>query len=134
MDEVGRDLAGRRTAPEDAVDPEGPGRALLEARAADFPITDFGAVADGATLNTAAIQQAIDRAAEEKGRVVVPTGVFKTGAIFLKQGAALHFEDGAVLAGSTDLADYPKQMTRIEGHFEPWRMALVNAADMPYML
>lgn len=99
-------------------------------RAADFPITDFGAVGDGATLNTRAIQQAIDRAAEEKGRVVVPAGIFKTGSIFLKQGAALHLEAGAVLAGSTDLADYLKQMTRIEGHFEPWRMALVNAANL----
>jgi alpha-L-rhamnosidase len=32
--------------------------------------------------------------------------------------------------GSTDLADYPKQMTRIEGHFEPWRPALVNASGI----
>lgn len=100
------------------------------AEAADFPITDFGAKGDGSTLNTAAIQQAIDRAAAEGGRVVVPAGTFRTGAIFLKQGAALHLNEGAVLAGSTDLDDYPKQMTRIEGHFEPWRPALVNAANM----
>lgn len=98
--------------------------------AADFKITDFGAIGDGATLNTPAIQHAIDHAAKEKGRVVVPAGVFKTGSIFLKQGAALHFEEGAVLAGSNDLADYPKRMTRIEGHFEPWRMALVNAENL----
>lgn len=98
--------------------------------AADFKITDFGAVGDGTTVNTQAIQHAIDHAAKEKGRVVVPAGVFKTGSIFLKQGAALHFEEGAVLVGSTDLADYPKRMTRIEGHFEPWRMALVNAENL----
>jgi polygalacturonase len=98
--------------------------------AADFSITDFGAVGDGKTLNTPAIQQAIDRAAAKKGRVVVPAGTFKTGAIFLRPGAELHLEEGAVLLGSTDLADYPKQLTRIEGHFEPWRPALVNATKI----
>ncbi len=98
--------------------------------AADFPITEFGAKGDGTTLNTRAIQQAIDQAAAAGGRVVVPAGTFKTGAIFLKQGVELHLADGAVLLGSTDLADYPKQNTRIEGHFEPWRPALVNAAHL----
>jgi polygalacturonase len=103
---------------------------VLRVFAADFPITDFGAKGDGKTLNTAAIQQAIDRAAADGGRVVVPAGTFKTGAIFLKQGVALHLDDGAVLAASTELADYPKQKTRIEGHFEPWRPALLNAANL----
>ena len=100
------------------------------ASAADFTITDFGAKGDGATLNTRAIQQAIDRAAANGGRVVVPNGVFKTGAIFLKEGAALQLDEGAVLLGSTDLADYPLRRTRIEGHFEIWRPALLNASGM----
>ena len=65
-----------------------------------------------------------------QGRVVVPAGTFRTGAIFLKQGAACHLEEGAVLAASTELSDYPKQMTRSEGHFEPWRPALLNAANL----
>jgi alpha-L-rhamnosidase len=100
------------------------------ASADDFLITDFGAIGDGATLNTPAIQQAIERAAAAEGRVVVPKGVFKTGAVFLKLGAALHLDRGAVLLGSTDLADYPSRRTRIEGHFENWRPALVNASGM----
>lgn len=101
------------------------------AAAKDISITDVGAVADGETLNTKAIQQAIDDVnASGGGRVLVPGGVFKTGAIFLKQGVELHLADDAILLGSTEVADYPKQMTRIEGHFEPWLPALINAKDL----
>lgn len=101
------------------------------AAAADFSIVDSGAAAGGEALCTAAIQQAIDEAAAAGGgRVVVPAGVFRTGALWVKQGVELHLAEGAVLLGSTDLDDYPKQMTRIEGHFEPWRPALVNAKDL----
>jgi polygalacturonase len=106
--------------------------ATLRAAGTDFPITDFGAVAGGEVLNTAAIQKAIDAAAAAPGggTVVVPAGVFRSGSIFLKQGVNLHLADGAVLKGSEDIADYPKLNTRIEGHFEPWRMALVNAREL----
>ena len=98
------------------------------ATAGDLSITDCGAVGDGQSLCTSAIQQAIDQMADGGGgRVVVPEGVFRTGSIFLKQDVDLHLEAGAVLLGSTDLDDYPKKNTRIEGHFEPWPSALVNA-------
>ena len=84
-----------------------------------FPVTEFGAIADGTTLNTAAIQKAIDTAAQAGGGVVeLPRGTFKSGAIFLKNGVELHLAEGAVLLGSTDIEDYPKRETRIEGHFE----------------
>ncbi len=100
-------------------------------RGREYPITDFGAVPGGAALNTAAIQQAIDAAAARGGgTVVVPAGVFRSGSIFLKQGVALHLAEGAVLKGSENIEDYPKRLTRIEGHFEPWRLALVNASGL----
>lgn len=103
----------------------------LRVPAADHAITAFGAVAGGVTLNTTAIQAAIDAAAAQGGgTVVVPAGVFRSGSLFLKQGVALHLAAGAVLKGSENIEDYPKLMTRIEGHFEPWRMALVNAAGL----
>ena len=96
-----------------------------------FVITDFGAVADGQTLNSAAIQRTIDAAAAVGGGVVVvPAGTFRSGSIFLRSGAALWLDAGAVLLGSDRIEDYPKRETRIEGHFEPWRMALVNAQQM----
>ena len=96
----------------------------------EFPITDFGAVADGKTLNTEAIQKAIDAAAGQGGVVGIPEGTFLSGSIFLKPNVELHLDKGAVLLGSNRIDDYPKRETRIEGHFEPWRMALVNAQGM----
>lgn len=93
-------------------------------------ITDFGAIPDGRTLSTASIQHAIDKAAENSAEVVVPAGVFLSGSIFLKPGVSLKLEKGAVLLGSNRIEDYPKRETRIEGHFENWRMALVNAQSM----
>ncbi len=96
-----------------------------------FLVSDFGAVGDATTLNTAAIQKAIDTASDAGGGVVeIPSGTFLSGAIFLKRGVELHLAAGAVLLGSTNIEDYPKRETRIEGHFEPWRMALVNAQQL----
>jgi len=63
-----------------------------------FTLTDFGAVGDGATLNTAAFKEAI--AAVEKaggGRLVVPAGVFVTGPITLCSKLDLHLDDGATI-------------------------------------
>lgn len=96
-----------------------------------FNISDFGAVADSKTINTAAIQKTIDEAAGKGGGVVeIPAGSFRSGSIFLKKGVELYLAENAVLLGSTDIEDYPKRDTRIEGHFDPWRMALVNAQEM----
>lgn len=95
-----------------------------------FNVTDYGAVGDSTTINTQAIQKAIDAAATEGGQVVIPKGRFMSGSIFLKQGVSLKIEKDAVLLGSKNIEDYPKQNTRIEGHFEPWRMALVNASEL----
>jgi polygalacturonase len=99
--------------------------------AKSFVITDYGAVADGTTLNTAAIQKAIDAAqAAGGGTVVIPAGTFMSASLFLHQGVALYLAQGAVLLGSPRIEDYPKRQTRIEGHFEAWRMALVNAQEI----
>ncbi len=105
--------------------------ALPALRAADFPVTDFGATADDATLDTEAIQKAIDTAHEKGGgRVVLPKGTVRSGSIFLKQNVELHIPADAVLLGSNNIADYPKRPTRIEGHFPEWRLALINAQNL----
>ena len=71
-----------------------------------YSITDFGAVPDGKTLNTSAIQKAINVCTEKGGTVYVPAGVFVTGTIELKSNVNLYLETGAVIKGSPNLADY----------------------------
>jgi polygalacturonase len=94
-----------------------------------FVITDHGAVADGRTLNTEAIQKAIVAAASAGGgMVVIPQGTYLSGALFLKPGVNLHLEKGAVLKCSTDMTNFPARRSRIEGHFEDrFPPALINA-------
>lgn len=71
-------------------------------------ITTFGAVGDGKTMNTAAIQAALDEAAKSGSIVYIPAGVFLTGTIVLN-GTSLHMESGAVLKASGNMEDYPEQ-------------------------
>ena len=94
-------------------------------------VTEFGALNDGQTVNTEAIQAAIDAlAADGGGTLVIPSGTFLSGAIFLKQGVGLHLDEGAVLKGTTNMADYRLVQTRWEGEERIWVSALVNAFDM----
>jgi polygalacturonase len=93
-----------------------------------YVVTDYGAVADGKTVNTKAIQAAIDKCASSGGGVlVIPKGTFLSGAIFLKQGVNLLVEKDGVLKGTTNIDDYPVIQTRWEGTEEPWTSAFVNA-------
>ena len=94
-----------------------------------YLITDFGAVADGKTVNTKAIQAAIDKCAANKkgGIVVVPQGTFLSGAIFLKQGVNLLVEKDGVLKGTTNPDDYPQIKSRWEGTEEMYTASFVNA-------
>ena len=72
-----------------------------------YLITDFGAIADGKTMNTIAIQKAIDMAeANGGGKVVCPKGYYVTGVIYLKTGVELHIDEAAVLLASTNRLDY----------------------------
>ena len=95
--------------------------------ASRFVITSYGAVADSTVLQTAAIQKAIDAAAAEGGTVVIPKGVWLSGALFFKPGTRLCLEEGAVLKGSDNTWDYPDTQVHIEGVLQPYAAALVNA-------
>ena len=83
----------------------------------DFAITDFGASTDSKTDSTAAITKAIEACNQAGGgRVVIPKGVFVTGAIHLKSNVNLHVSEGATLQFSPDPAKYlPVVLTRWEG-------------------
>ncbi len=73
-----------------------------------FDITKYGAVPDGLTKNTAAIQNAIDECAKSGGGfVVIPSGLWLTGPIQLKSNINLHLEKGALVVFSPDRKDFP---------------------------
>ncbi|HVS51033.1 MAG TPA: glycosyl hydrolase family 28 protein [Opitutaceae bacterium] len=73
----------------------------------EFDVRDFDAVGDGATLDTRAIQRAIDAAAAAGGRVILPGGrSYLVGTLELKSGIEFHLADDAVLRASTRPEDY----------------------------
>lgn len=82
----------------------------------DYVVTDFGAKGDGTSKSTEIINSLIATCSQEGGgRVVVPKGVFLTGAIYLKSNVNLHVSEGATLLFSRDSSDYPIVFTRWEG-------------------
>ncbi len=79
-------------------------------------VLDFGAIADGRTLCTSAIQAAVDACAKAGGgRVLVPPGNYLTGPIFLKSNLEIEILAGATLLGSTNFSDYPTMQGMWEG-------------------
>ena len=82
----------------------------------EVDIRDFGGVGDGVVLNSDAFAAAIESlSAKGGGRVVVPTGVWLTGPITLKDNIELHIKPDAVLLFSTDRDLYPIVETVFEG-------------------
>ena len=79
-------------------------------------ITDFGAVADGKTLNTEAINNAIkDVNSKGGGKVVIPAGLWLTGPIELKSNVNLYTEQNSLILFTDDFNAYPILETSFEG-------------------
>jgi polygalacturonase len=92
-------------------------------------VVDCGAVCNGSTLQTAAIQKAIDSAAPNGGTVTFKPGTYLTGALFLKSGVTLEIPEGVTITGSQDIKDFPELPTRIAGIEMTWPAALINVRD-----
>ena len=85
-----------------------------------FNITRYGAVADGITLNTKSINDAIAACSQKGGgTVLVPPGLWLTGPLVLKSNVNLHLEGEAIIQFTSDFNQYPL----IEGNFEGQRSA-----------
>ena len=95
-----------------------------------YNILDFGAKADSSTINTKSIQSAID-ACSAGGTVLIPKGIFVSGALFLKSNMTLLIEEGAVLKGSSNEKDYlPMILNRFEGWELKTYASLLNAGTL----
>lgn len=103
---------------------------LPDIPARTFDITTYGAVGDGKTLNTTALQKAIQAAAQAGGGIVrVPAGKFLTGPLSLATRIDLHLDKGATLLLTDDLAAYPREMHK--GHHAPKSgIDAANATDL----
>lgn len=104
--------------------------AKAQTRPLIFNIIDFGARSDSSTVNTLAINSAIEACHKKGGgTVLVPPGYFVSGTVRLLSNIDLYLSAGAVLAGSKDTADYlanKKVLMNGEGYN---RYGLVYAND-----
>lgn len=81
-----------------------------------FNILNYGAIADGMTLNTAAINKAIDACAQQGGgTVLIPRGAFVSGPVIMKSNINLHLDKGALVIFSQDFDQYPLVISSFEG-------------------
>lgn len=92
-----------------------------------YSVNKYGAVNDGKTLNTKAIQKAIDACAAKGGGVVTfAPGKYLTGSVFIKKGVNFKIDKGVELLGSENIKDYPEIDTRVAGIEMKWPAALLN--------
>lgn len=96
------------------------------AHAATLVANDFGAKGDGTTVDTAAIQRALDAAAGKHDTVTLKPGTYLIGSIFVKSGTHLDLPKGVILRGLQELDAYPLLPTRVAGIEMTWPAALVN--------
>ncbi|MFC5653622.1 glycoside hydrolase family 28 protein [Paenibacillus solisilvae] len=81
-----------------------------------YSIVDFGAIGDGLTMNTEAVNRAIEACSSEGGGTVhIPPGIWLTGPIQLQSGVNLHAQQGALVLFSRNFDDYPLIHTSYEG-------------------
>lgn len=88
--------------------------ALMPAFAfADFNVRDYGAKGDGKTLDSPAIDKAIEACVKQGGgKVVLPAGTYLSGSIHMKSNVELHLQSGCViLAAPQSMGAYDKSET-----------------------
>jgi len=101
---------------------------VLMAKSQEYVVTKYGVGLDSTKLSTKAIQKTIDLAYKKGGGIIViPKGIYVTGALFFKPKTKLLLQEGAVLKGSDNIKDYPFISSRMEGRSIPYFAALVNA-------
>ena len=88
-----------------------------------FDVRDFGAIGDGNTLNTAAIQNAIDECHRlGGGAVVFENGVYMTGKIIMRSNIELHVRSNATILASPRVEDFPDSTDEQASHVNTKRL------------
>jgi polygalacturonase len=99
--------------------------------ASSFNVRGYGAVGDGHTLDSPAIQSAIDAcAAGGGGTVYLPAGQYLSGSLFLRNNISLYLDSGAVILGSENLDDYPIMDSRWEGRHQDTHAPLIGGQSL----
>lgn len=98
----------------------------------DITKAPYSAVGDGRTMNTEAIQSAIDDCTEEYC-VYIPEGIFLTGSLTLHSNMEIYLAEGAVLQGTDRAEDYlPKIPSRFEGQEMMCYSSLLNMGSLDH--
>lgn len=93
-----------------------------------YNIHDYGALGDGKTINTSIIQNVID-SCSGGDIVIIPKGIYVTGALYLHSDIEIVLNEGAVLKGSDNISDYPPFVYRFEGIEQLCYSSLINMID-----
>jgi polygalacturonase len=97
-------------------------------------IRDYGAIGDGKTDDTIAIQQTIDRCAVlGGGEILIPAGNYSTGALALRSNTLLRLEKDATILGSPEFSAYPTMQVRWEGRWIQGHVGLIYAIDAEHV-
>lgn len=107
----------------------------LQLIAKDYNVLKYGAKGNGITLDTKAVQAAIDDCSKNGGgRIIIPSGyTVMVGTIYLKDFVDLHIEIGGTLLGSPDYKNYAsnthKNMYKNEPHMDRCLIFAENAKN-----
>jgi len=95
-----------------------------------YYVNDFGAINDGKTLNSEAIQKTIDECSKNGGGTVTfKPGEYLTGSLFIKNNIKFIIPKNVKVLGSENIKDYKEIDTRIAGIEMKWPAALINVKN-----
>ncbi len=89
---------------------------LFAQNVVSLKVTEFGAKGDGVTLNTIAIQKAIDSVSTEGGAVIFTAGKYLTGSLYLRSNVTIYLDVGATILGSGNLNDYQAHIPKLRSY------------------
>src|SRR5580658_5750092 len=108
--------------------------AWAAAARAQFNVRSFGAVGDGKTRDTTAVQKALDACAVNGGgEVLFPAGDYLIGSIQIGTRTILRLDKQSILRGTPDPNDYPIVDVRWEGRWELGMRSLIYASNVDHI-